>query len=154
MTSTGFILAARLAGNHAATTVAMIAAMTAPRMYAGKIATGNSWSGTCPGLAVFCKGKLNRYTMREPITAPAILPAKAIASPSSVNTRNICDRFAPMLFNIPICFDFRKTETISTEAIAKDEAIRLKAEIRYADAACTVSEETKLGYSRDHERAS
>jgi len=64
------------------------------------------------------------------MAAPARLPINAITKPSSVNTRKICERVAPMLFNIPICFDFRRTDTISTEAIANDEAIRLKAEIR------------------------
>ena len=68
--------------------------------------------------------------MSEPMEAPAILPVNAITNPSSVNTRNICERVAPMLFNMPICFDFRSTDTINTEAIANDEAIRLKPEIR------------------------
>ena len=38
--------------------------------------------------------------------------------------------------------------------MANDEAIKLKTEMRYADAPCTVNEDTKLGYSRDQERAS
>ena len=35
-----------------------------------------------------------------------------------------------MLFRIPICLDFCRTDTISTDAIANDDAIRLKVEIR------------------------
>src|SRR5215471_5437621 len=89
-----------------------------------------------------------------PSTAPLTLPAIAIASPSIVNTRRIWDRVAPMLFRIPICFDVCSTDTISTDAIANEDAIRLKVEIRYAEADCAVSDETNVPNSRDHERAS
>src|SRR5262245_57420168 len=59
-----------------------------------------------------------------------------------------------MLFRMPICFDFCSTDTISTDAIANEDAIRLKAEIRYAEAAAAVNDETNIPNSRDHERAS
>ena len=62
-----------------------------------------------------------------------------------MKTRSICRRRAPILLRMPICFDFWRTDTTRTDAIAKDEASRLHAEMIYAMAACARSEVRKLG---------
>ena len=83
-----------------------------------------------------CSIKLSRYTIEMPPAAPALLPTSAMPSPSRTKALRIWRRRAPMLLRMPICLDFCSTDTITIDAMAKADATRLKAEMRYADAVC------------------